>query len=162
MRHLQHVSVAVWDTAGQEHYQSMVPLYSRGADIVLAVFDASEVGGMEECVGRWGGLPEMSRDRQCKVILVGTKYDMVMEAKQRQSTVEHLDEEQVKRFAEECGFDGGMVVSSKSVYQIGPLLGLIADLAGDALINNRRAHAPVVVVDSKPAGFLDDVSCCKN
>jgi len=34
------VELEIWDTAGQERYQALTPMYYRGADIALLVFDA--------------------------------------------------------------------------------------------------------------------------
>jgi len=36
------VNVDVWDTAGQERYRALTPMYSRGAEIAIIVFDATE------------------------------------------------------------------------------------------------------------------------
>jgi len=35
-------NVNIWDTAGQERYRSLVPMYSRGAAVVVVVFDISQ------------------------------------------------------------------------------------------------------------------------
>ena len=36
------VSLKVWDTAGQEIYRSIVPIYVRGAAAAILVYDVSE------------------------------------------------------------------------------------------------------------------------
>jgi small GTP-binding protein len=36
------VSLALWDTAGQEEYQSLVPFYFRGAELGVFVFDVTD------------------------------------------------------------------------------------------------------------------------
>ena len=33
------VTLEIWDTAGQERYECIVPMYFRGADILIAVYD---------------------------------------------------------------------------------------------------------------------------
>ena len=38
----QVVMLNIWDTAGQEKYQSMMPLYLRNADCVILVFDVTK------------------------------------------------------------------------------------------------------------------------
>lgn len=36
------ITLNIWDTAGQEKYQSMMPLYLRNVDCVLLVFDVTQ------------------------------------------------------------------------------------------------------------------------
>ena len=38
----QVVMLNIWDTAGQEKYQSMIPLYLRNVDCVILVFDVTK------------------------------------------------------------------------------------------------------------------------
>lgn len=42
--HLNHVTLRfeIWDTAGQEKYHSVTPLYYRGAHAALVVYDISK------------------------------------------------------------------------------------------------------------------------
>lgn len=58
--HLSDVSLRfeIWDTAGQEKYHSVTPLYYRGAHVALVVYDiSSRVGrkttGWPRCVVSW-------------------------------------------------------------------------------------------------------------
>jgi Ras-related protein Rab-5C len=37
------ISLIIWDTAGQEHFRSLVPIYARGAEVVCVVFDQSNL-----------------------------------------------------------------------------------------------------------------------
>lgn len=36
------VTLDIWDTAGQERFSSLIPLYYRGAEIALVVFDLTD------------------------------------------------------------------------------------------------------------------------
>ena len=36
------ININLWDTAGQERYNSLIPMYTRGADIILFVFDLTD------------------------------------------------------------------------------------------------------------------------
>ena len=42
------LTLNLWDTAGQERYMSLVPMYSRGAEAIVIVFDFSKEKGFEE------------------------------------------------------------------------------------------------------------------
>ena len=46
------IKLNVWDTAGQERYNSLLPMYTRGADIIIIVFDYS-VKSSYENVNKW-------------------------------------------------------------------------------------------------------------
>lgn len=50
--HLSDVSLRfeIWDTAGQEKYHSVTPLYYRGAHVALIVYDISNRVGEEQQV----------------------------------------------------------------------------------------------------------------
>lgn len=51
------VKFEIWDTAGQERYHSLAPMYYRGAQAAIVVYDitneVSAAGGMHE--GHLGG-----------------------------------------------------------------------------------------------------------
>ena len=42
------ITLNIWDTAGQERYMSLVPMYSRGAEAIVVVFDITKKDGFEE------------------------------------------------------------------------------------------------------------------
>ncbi|KAH3686205.1 hypothetical protein WICPIJ_002816, partial [Wickerhamomyces pijperi] len=52
---LTSVKFEIWDTAGQERYKSLAPMYYRGADFAIVVFDMSElaVAGSWDRALRW-------------------------------------------------------------------------------------------------------------
>lgn len=65
----------IWDTAGQEQYQPMLPLYFRRASAVVVVFDLT-------CPGSIAAVPQWvtharnhAPDGVC-IVLVGTKCDL--------------------------------------------------------------------------------------
>jgi small GTP-binding protein len=70
----ERVSLALWDTAGQEQYQALTPAYFRDADLGVFVFDISgrlsfdDIPGWHQMVSNTVRLPT--------VILVGNKADL--------------------------------------------------------------------------------------
>ena len=36
------INFQIWDTAGQERYMALVPMYLRGAQVALIVYDVTE------------------------------------------------------------------------------------------------------------------------
>lgn len=65
----------IWDTAGQERYNSMIPMYSRNAEIVIFVFDLSDYTTINRFDTYMKELRELLDDN-FKVIIVGNKMDL--------------------------------------------------------------------------------------
>lgn len=66
----------IWDTAGQDRYLSLMPMYYRGADVMLMVYDLTNIKTIDRVIyylrkvidevsGNW------------KIIIVGNKLDLV-------------------------------------------------------------------------------------
>lgn len=71
--HGSRVQVKIVDTAGQERFSSLAPMYCRNADVILAFYDISNQTSFEH-VEYWldkVGLPL----EEMKVVLVGNKTD---------------------------------------------------------------------------------------
>lgn len=68
----------VWDTAGQERYMPMYPLYSRRANIILLVFDVSDIQSLDRLAEYFEYyLATRSNDTDPKYIFIGNKLDRV-------------------------------------------------------------------------------------
>lgn len=66
----------LWDTAGQERYLSLSPMYYRGSNIILLVFDVSNPLTINRIYYYLDKiLEDVSTDYQC--IIVGSKCDLV-------------------------------------------------------------------------------------
>lgn len=68
------VPLNIWDTAGQEQYRSVVPMYFKGASVVILVFDLSRRESFED-VESWYETAKQSEENM-KVVLVGNKTDL--------------------------------------------------------------------------------------
>jgi len=71
-------SVEVWDTAGQEKYKSLGPIYYRNAGILIFTFDVSIPTTIEDMIGFieyfYQHMPAGTTDG-VKIIVVGNKTD---------------------------------------------------------------------------------------
>jgi small GTP-binding protein len=78
---IDHVSYTVqfWDTAGQEIYQSIAPIYTRGAAGAMIVFDLTRRASFEN-ITKWTRFVE---DPLIKIVLVGNKCDLEGESQVR-------------------------------------------------------------------------------
>jgi small GTP-binding protein len=66
----------VWDTAGQEKFYSLVPLYMRNAHGLIFVFDVSAEAGLTELDAVYANVREEIRPGTC-AILCANKIDLV-------------------------------------------------------------------------------------
>ena len=71
----KEIPINVWDTAGQEQYSCMVPLYSRNAQGVLIIFDLSQQKSFESAKN-WFESLKTTNDSQCQYLLCGNKEDL--------------------------------------------------------------------------------------
>ena len=65
----------IWDTAGQERYNSLVPMYTRNAEIIIFVFDLTNL----ETINRFDSyIKDLKNnlDDKFKVIIIGNKMDL--------------------------------------------------------------------------------------
>jgi small GTP-binding protein len=72
----KHTVMSIWDTAGMERFNSLVPTYIRGAKVVLVCFESSSQQTeipIEDIKGYINLIREVNTI--CDIILVATKID---------------------------------------------------------------------------------------
>ncbi|CAL6045646.1 Rab2a [Hexamita inflata] len=89
----QYVKFQIWDTAGQECYKSLAPMYYRSAIAVLIVFDLSRPKTFEE-VRYWVNEVQQKGSQNTQLILLGNKVDIEARA---------VSQELGKQFAKQVG-----------------------------------------------------------
>lgn len=70
------VKLEIWDTAGQETYRSILPLYYKAAGCVLLTFDLTRKSTFEELKKFWVKQIQQQCDPKVIVVLIGNKCDM--------------------------------------------------------------------------------------
>jgi small GTP-binding protein len=70
------VEVQIWDTAGQEQYRALSPVYFRSASAGILVFDLSNRRSFEN-LNEWITLFQRSSAEDALVFVVGNKVDLV-------------------------------------------------------------------------------------
>lgn len=68
------VLFSLWDTAGQEKYRSLIPMYVSNAGLALFVFDLTNKQSLLEVKDIFESLRERIPD-ECRIILIGNKSD---------------------------------------------------------------------------------------
>lgn len=74
-RPLEPVKLEIWDTAGQERYDSLLPMYYRGASVVLLIYDVGNRESFENAVRKFEKVSEISPPPL--VVLVANKVDSI-------------------------------------------------------------------------------------
>jgi small GTP-binding protein len=71
-------TLQIWDTAGQEQFRALAPLYYRGGDIAVLVFSVSDAASLR-------ALPDWAAELRSQVsappalFVVGNKMDLVLQ-----------------------------------------------------------------------------------
>lgn len=69
------VTLQLWDTAGQESYRSLVPIYSRGAEWAIIVFDVTSMRSFEN-LHVWFDLLESTMGTSTRAVVAANKIDL--------------------------------------------------------------------------------------
>lgn len=71
-----NIGVSVWDTAGQDRFQSLTPMYYRGAQGVVYVYDVTNASSLENLGSKWmQDFKEYGRLDAVQMV-VGNKIDL--------------------------------------------------------------------------------------
>jgi small GTP-binding protein len=69
------VELSVWDTAGQEKYRSLVPLYTRHAALMILVFDLSAASSFQG-LDSWFQKVRVEMGVKCPIFVCANKIDL--------------------------------------------------------------------------------------
>ena len=88
------VKFEIWDTAGQERYHSLAPMYYRGAQAAIVVYDISNKETFQKAQ-TW--IKELQRQASPNIViaLAGNKLDL--------ANNRAVPYEEAKAYADECG-----------------------------------------------------------
>ncbi|KAJ3448158.1 ras-related protein rab-5c [Anaeramoeba flamelloides] len=70
-----HIQLLIWDTAGQEQYHSLAPMYYRGARGALIVYDRTNYKSFERAKD-WIKELKSKGSPNVRIVLVGNKIDL--------------------------------------------------------------------------------------
>jgi small GTP-binding protein len=133
----------IWDTAGQEKYRSLTPLYYRNTDYALIVFDLTKKESYFESINWINEITEKSKNS--KIILIGNKSDI----KNKENINPDISIENIKSYLE---------VSAKDNNNIQEILNVINNLdeEDETSINNTKTQTHNLAIDFNK----DKPSCC--
>lgn len=141
------VRVQFWDTAGQEKFQSMAPMYYRNASVALVVFALDDIQSFEK-VDFW---VKSIRDNteNVKIILVANKSDLD----------KMVSQEAAISLADRLSLEF-VTVSAKSHHNIDELCNMIASAAFKTPEKMETTETAVKVSDNSDEKSKKDKGCC--
>jgi len=76
------VKLQIWDTAGQERYQLITPIFYRGANAIILVYDVTDTTALAGIKKKWHdeAIKLISKDN-VQFIIIGNKNDMQKDKK---------------------------------------------------------------------------------
>ena len=89
----EKVEYEIWDTAGQERFNSLMPMYFKGAKIMVFVFDVSSMSTINDFEKY---VKIIYDDENLKVLIVGNKTDLITEEELRR--VEIYTKDKINNF----------------------------------------------------------------
>ena len=90
------VTMQIWDTAGQEKYRALAPMYYRSAHVAILFFDLTNRESFNS-LDQWANELEEKTTGELRLFLVGNKVDL------------ESDRKVTKEEAEEFGFQHGAI-----------------------------------------------------
>ena len=140
-------SFDIWDTAGQERYKSLAPMYYRGANCILFVFDITNIETYEKAKLWILNVKRNINTPNLLYILVGNKYDLC--------SARTVTENEVNNYIKEtCDQNLYYIeVSAKTGHQIKKLFDLIYYKIKDNIKTIEDANS--IISLSEPA-----TKCC--
>lgn len=138
------VDLRVWDTAGQEVYRSIVPIYLRDAAAALLVYDATDIRSFTG-IDKWYSLLLEEAQSNCAVFVVENKIDLpnpVVGEEQARALAQQLD----AGFARVCAINGTGIKE------------LFVDVAKAVAGSERRTEDRPIAVDPGQSG--SGGGCC--
>ncbi|KAJ6253033.1 ras-related protein rab-5c [Anaeramoeba flamelloides] len=88
------VKLQIWDTAGQEQFYSLAPMYYRGAKGAVIVYDITSIESFERAKD-WVNELRNQGDPLAKIALVGNKSDL--------DATKRVDDELAQNYANKSG-----------------------------------------------------------
>jgi small GTP-binding protein len=68
-------TLEIWDTAGQEQYHALSPMFYRDADAGIVVFDLTDTASISKCK-QWVSELRQARGEAITIVIAGNKSDL--------------------------------------------------------------------------------------
>lgn len=125
----QTIKFDIWDTAGQERYHSLAPMYYRGAQAAVIVYDITSKRSFNKAV-EWVKELKQQANAQIVMVLAGNKADMASEKRA-------VSREDASAFAEEQN-----LVFTESSAKTGMCVGDIFMAIAQTMVRQNGTQSP--------------------
>ena len=140
------VTMQIWDTAGQEKYRALAPMYYRSANVAIVCFDITNRDSFK-AAGLWADELAQKAPGDLKTVFVGTKCDL--------SEARQVSFQEAESFALEKGAQKYFECSSKTGKGVVDVFIFAAELVEGAAM--KRPDVTLVAQEpNKPA----EKKCC--
>jgi small GTP-binding protein len=147
---MRHIMMQIWDTAGQEHFRSLGPIYYRAAAGCIAVFDLTASQTFES-LDAWIGEFVSSAAAGAVVIVIGNKLDREPRAVSAEAINEWLTRHPKYGFWETSAVTGAGVRDAFAE---------LARMLVDANRNNMQASSDMGSIEMDDSGLETRMACC--
>ena len=140
------IRLQIWDTAGQEEFKALAPMYYRSAGVALIVFSLDNLRSFQS-IEQWCDDVRSKSSPQIKIILVGNKCDLEDDRV--------ISSEQFEELAEKVHADGFVECSAKTGIGIERLFEMVVIVCKDGQNYMETIGEPLSTKQPEPTG-----SCC--
>jgi small GTP-binding protein len=123
------ITMQIWDTAGQEKYRALAPMYYRSADIAILAYDVTQLDSFE-AMEQWSNELAEKAPPNLQVIIVGNKIDLKDDRVVQADTAD--------QWAKDHGAKLYIEVSAKTGHGIMQLFAKAAELVASARTLNAQ------------------------
>eukprot|EP01138_Halocafeteria_seosinensis_P001305 gb/GECG01001340.1/.p1 GENE.gb/GECG01001340.1/~~gb/GECG01001340.1/.p1 ORF type:complete len:203 (+),score=35.40 gb/GECG01001340.1/:1-609(+) len=144
------VKFQIWDTAGQEKYHSLIPMYYRGAYAAIIVYDVCRKSSFD-MLGHWHEELTKTASSDVKIVIAGNKAD--------NNENRQVDREVGERFAQDIEADF-FEVSAKEGSNIRELFKSVADSLPPLDTNKDDTNDDALALGGDDSSKGNQKKCC--
>jgi len=142
------INMSIWDTAGQDQFRTILPVYFRGSDYVIIVFDITSIDTYN-AIENWAKLIKDTAPPYVKFSILGNKSDL-----DHKRTV---DVDQVQQLVSLIGAQNYYEVSAKNGDGIDDFINYLAQCLGEASQTN--SNPPTVQIGASTTDATKKSEC---
>lgn len=142
------VTMQIWDTAGQEKYRALAPMYYRSANVAIICYDITNAESFK-AADVWASELAQKAPSELQVIIAGTKADLENDRA--------VSKEEGRKFAETRGASDYIECSAKTGENVVAIFTKAAEIGGPQLMVKESRPGGMIVMEqkAKPQG-----KCC--
>ncbi|KAH0794820.1 small GTP-binding protein [Histomonas meleagridis] len=139
-------TLQIWDTAGQEKYRALAPMYFRSAGVAIVCFDVTNIDSFTS-LDIWLNELESKAPPGIPIIVAGNKIDL--------EDRRVIDPSNAEKYVKERNVSEYIEVSAKTGEGVDKLFEIIADIFLKQPENNKKDVAAPLPIERK-----EENKCC--